>query len=105
MILETKFDVGSEVFFLADEKIVQGEVTYIEIKLWKNDSDNIKSADEVYQVKYSYSNSSGTKSEAKITITRDNLFKSIDDLIGNLKSNIQFLPGSDYAELNKWGQA
>ena len=104
MRLETKFDIGSEVFFLADEKIVQGEVTYIEIKLWKNESD-IKSADEVYQVKYSYSNSSGVKSEAKITITRDNLFKSIDDLIGNLKSNIQFLPGSDYAELNKWGQA
>lgn len=104
MILETKFDIGSEVFFLADEKIVQGEVTYIEIKLWKNESD-IKSADEVYQVKYNYSNSSGVKSEAKITITRDNLFKSIDDLVNNLKSNIQFLPGSDYAELNKWGQA
>lgn len=104
MILETKFDIGSEVFFLADEKIVQGEVTYIEIKLWKNESD-IKSADEVYQVKYSYSNSSGVKSEAKITIARDNLFKSIDDLVNNLKSNIQFLPGSDYAELSKWGQA
>lgn len=98
MILETKFDIDSEVFFLVNEKIYQGKILNIEVSIY---GEEINPKNEVYRVRYIDDNN---KEIYSAKFTRNELFNSIDEIIENLKKGVQYLSGSEQAELNKWGQ-
>ncbi len=102
MLLETKFDIGSEVFFLMDEKIVQGIVLHIEIHIWKEKEEH-DPKNETYRIGYE---DLGEKKEPKtVHITGNQLFKSVDEIVEYLKKNVRYIPGSEAEILNKYGQA